>query len=46
MDRVREFYSSFSGLAVIGAEASARAAWFWRERFDMSRKVVVGNPVL
>ena len=46
MEKVREFYSSLQESAVIGVEASARAAWFENMLFEMGHKLVVGNPVL
>ena len=46
LERVREFYSSFTEPLVIGIEASARAVWFENMVFEMGHKLVVGNPVL
>ncbi len=46
LERVREFYSSFSEPLVVGIEASARAVWFENMLFEMGQKLLVGNPVL
>jgi transposase len=44
--KVREFYSSFGRPAVVGVEASARAAWFEKMVLETGHKLLVGNPVL
>ncbi len=44
--RVREFYETLPGPAVIGIEASARAVWFENMLFETGHKLLVGNPVL
>jgi len=44
--KVREFYSSLPEPAVIGIEASSRAAWFEKMLFESGHKLFVGNPVL
>ena len=46
MELVRSFYASLPEPAVIGIEASARAAWFENMLFETDHKLVVGNPVL
>jgi transposase len=46
MGLIRSFYASLPGPAVIGIEASARAAWFENMLFETGHKLVVGNPVL
>lgn len=46
LERVREFYSTFDEPAVVGIEASLRAAWFEKMLFEIGHKLVVGNPVL
>lgn len=46
LGKVREFYSSLPGPAVIGIEASSRAAWFENMLFEIGHKLVVGDPVL
>jgi transposase len=46
LEKVREFYSSLPGPAVIGIEASARATWFENMLFETGHKLFVGNPVL
>lgn len=46
LEKVREFYQSFSEPAVIGIEASAKATWFENMLFETGHKLFVGNPVL
>lgn len=46
LERVRQFYSSFSEPGIIGIEASAKAVWFERMLFETGHKLFVGNPVL
>jgi transposase len=43
---VRKFYSSLPEQAVVGIEASTRAAWFENMLFENGHKLFVGNPVL
>jgi transposase len=43
---VRNFYSSLPEPAIVGIEASARAAWFEELLFETGHKLLVGNPVL
>jgi transposase len=45
-DEVRSFYASLPEPAVIGVEASARAAWFENMLTDIGHELLVGNPVL
>src|SRR5215210_6864621 len=45
IEKVREFYSSIKGPAVIGVEASARAAWFENMVLEAGHNLLVGNPV-
>jgi len=46
LDRVREFYTTLPEPAIIGIEASVRAAWFENMLFETGHKLLVGNPVL
>lgn len=46
LERVREFYSTLPGPAIIGIEASAKAIWFENMLFETGHKLFVGNPVL
>lgn len=46
MEKIRNFYASLPEPAVIGIEASARAAWFENMIFETGHKLFVGNPVL
>jgi transposase len=46
IEKVREYYSSIGRPAVIGVEASSRAAWFEKMVFEAGHKLLVGNPVL
>jgi len=46
LEKVREFYRSLPEPAVIGIEASARAAWFENMLFESKHTLLVGNPVL
>jgi transposase len=46
LEKVREFYSSLPGPAVIGIEASSRAVWFENMLFEIGHKLFVGDPVL
>lgn len=46
LERVRQFYSSLPEPAIVGIEASARAAWFENMLFETKHKLLVGNPVL
>ena len=43
---VREFYETLPEPAIVGIEASTRAAWFENMLFETSHKLLVGNPVL
>lgn len=43
---VRKFYTSLPEPAIVGIEASARAAWFENMLFETGHKLFVGNPVL
>lgn len=45
-EKVREFYASLPEPAIIGIEASSRAAWFENMLFEIGHKLFVGNPVL
>lgn len=45
-DEVRKFYSSLPEPAIVGIEASTRAAWFENMLFESDHKLLVGNPVL
>ncbi len=45
IEKVREFYSSVRGSAVIGVEASSRAGWFENIVSEAGHKLLVGNPV-
>lgn len=45
-EKVRQFYSSLPEPAVIGIEASVKAAWFENMLFENDHKLLVGNPVL
>lgn len=46
LEKVRQFYSSLPEPAVIGIEASVRAAWFENMLFENGHQLFVGNPVL
>jgi transposase len=46
VEQVRKFYASLPEPAIIGIEASARAAWFENMLFETDHKLLVGNPVL
>jgi transposase len=46
IERVREFYSTLPEPAIVGIEASVRAAWFENMLFETKHKLLVGNPVL
>ena len=46
LERVREFYTSLPEPAIVGIEASTRAAWFENMLFETNHKLLVGNPVL
>ena len=46
VDTVRSFYASLPGSAIVGIEASARAAWFENMLFETGHNLFVGNPVL
>jgi transposase len=46
LEKVREFYTSLPEPAIIGIEASAKAAWFENMIFESKHKLLVGNPVL
>jgi len=46
IENVREFYSSMEGPAVIGVEASTKAAWFENIVLEAGHKLLVGDPVL
>lgn len=46
LEKVRAFYASLRGPAVVGIEASVRAGWFESMLFEMGHKLLVGNPVL
>lgn len=43
--KVREFYSSIGGPAIVGVEASTRAAWFENIVSEAGHSLLVGNPV-
>jgi transposase len=43
---IRKFYSSLPEPAIVGIEASARAAWFEELLFETGHTLFVGNPVL
>lgn len=46
LNKVRSFYSSLPEPAMIGIEASSKAAWFENMLFENGHKLFVGNPVL
>lgn len=46
IQKVREFYVSIKAPAVVGVEASTRAAWFESIVVETGHKLLVGNPVL
>jgi len=46
LTKVREFYAGFEERAVIGIEASSKAAWFEEMLASLGHKLFVGNPVL
>src|SRR6266700_2833236 len=46
LEEVRKFYSLLPEPAIIGIEASSRAAWFENMLFETGHKLFVGNPVL
>jgi len=46
LKQVREFYRSLPEPAIVGVEASTRAAWFENMLFETDHKLLVGNPVL
>ena len=46
LGKVREYYSSLLEPAIVGIEASTRAAWFENMLFETKHKLLVGNPVL
>lgn len=46
LEKVREFYFSLPEAAIIGIEASAKAAWFENMIFESKHTLLVGNPVL
>lgn len=46
MKRVREFYQTLPEPAIIGIEASVKAAWFENMLFETKHTLLVGNPVL
>lgn len=46
LEQVRKFYSSLPEPAIVGIEASVRAAWFENMLFETNHKLLVGNPVL
>ena len=46
LEEVRKFYSTLPEPAIIGIEASVRAAWFENMLFETDHKLLVGNPVL
>jgi transposase len=45
-ETVRKFYSTLPEPAIVGIEASVRAAWFENMLFETNHKLLVGNPVL
>src|SRR5262245_32774485 len=45
IQKVREYYSSISAPAIVGVEASTRAAWFENTVIEAGHKLLVGNPV-
>lgn len=44
LGKVREFYAGLSEPAIVGIEASSRAAWFEKMLFETGHKLFVGNP--
>jgi len=46
LEKVREFYLTLPRPAIIGIEASSRAAWFENMISEIGHKLLVGNPVL
>lgn len=46
VERVRQFYTSLPGPAIVGIEASMRAEWFENMLKEIGHKLLVGNPVL
>jgi transposase len=46
LEVVRKFYESFTEPAIIGIEASTRAAWFENMLSETRHTLLVGNPVL
>ncbi len=46
VERVRQFYTSLPGPAIVGIEASVRAEWFENMLKEIGHKLLVGNPVL
>src|SRR6266700_419525 len=46
LEEVRKFYSLLPEPAIVGIEASTRAAWFEKMLFENGHKLFVGNPVL
>ena len=46
LEQVRKFYSTLPEPAIIGIEASVRAAWFENMLFETNHRLLVGNPVL
>jgi transposase len=46
VEEVRKFYTSLPGPAIVGIEASAKAAWFENMLFETNHTLLVGNPVL
>lgn len=46
LEVVRKFYEGFAEPAIIGIEASSRAAWFETMLFETKHTLLVGNPVL
>ena len=46
LEVVRKFYEGFTEPAIIGIEASTRAAWFENMLSETKHTLLVGNPVL
>jgi transposase len=46
VEQVRKFYASLPEPAIVGIEASNRAAWFEKMLFETNHKLLVGNSVL
>lgn len=44
LDEVRKFYASFEEKAIVGVEASAKAAWFEKMIASLGHQLLVGDP--